>query len=315
MRAQHYRCEPTVVEPLPARRPIHPFVPAEKKPMRASARCAVAALALAASACAKEPTGASTKASRPSAPSLVADLHATTIACGATLLTDLKLEADLTCSGDAIIVGADDIVVNLNGHTVAGSGAGIGITVRGRKNVSISNGYVRRFLTGMMIASSTDIVIKHNELTETREAIFLAGSSGNVIKNNVAWGNQLRGIMLRPTGAGALSTENDVIENVLIDNPSGILVFGQPGNRFTANKITGSSVGAIDLTGGGASGNDFRGNRFADGAVGIKFGPGWTGNTFLGNTLAGNVCGTEGSSAGNTLKGNNYLGNVTDVCP
>ena len=48
---------------------------------------------------------------------------------------------------------------------------------------------------------------------------------------------------------------------------------------------------------------------------GIKFGPGWSGNDFFGNTLAGNVCGTQGSTTGNTLQGNNFRANVGDSCP
>jgi nitrous oxidase accessory protein NosD len=242
-------------------------------------------------------------------------VKATTVVCGSTLLTDLKLESDLACPGDAIIVGADDITLNLNGHTISGTGAGIGITVRSRQRVTVRNGQVRGFVTGIMVASSIDVVISHNELTETREAIFFAGTTASVIKNNVAWANQLRGIMIRPTGAGALSTDNRVVENVLVDNPSGILLFGQPGNTFIANHISGSSVAALDLTGGGAAGNVFHGNRLSESAAGIKFGPGWSGNEFFGNTLAENVCGTQGSTSGNTLQGNNFKSNGADSCP
>ena len=283
--------------------------------MRPITGCAVAAFALVATACANDPTATSSRLASSAGPVAVADVHATTIACGATLLTDLKLEHDLTCPGDAIIVGADAIRVDLNGHTVAGSGVGVGITVRTREGVTVSGGVVRGFVTGIFVASSTGIVIAHNALTENREAIFLNGSSGNVVKNNAAWANQLRGIMLRPTGSGTLSTDNHIVENVLTDNPSGVLLFGQPGNTFTANTISGSSLAAFDLTGGGASGNVVRGNRLVDGAAGVKFGPGWTDNTFIGNTIARNVCGTQGTTTGNTLQGNNFKENTTDSCP
>lgn len=288
---------------------------AERKQMRPITGCAVAAFALVATACANDPTGTSSRLVRSAGPAAIADVHATTIACGATLLTDLKLEHDLTCASDAIIVGADDVRVDLNGHTVAGAGAGVGITVRARQGVTVRGGFVRGFVTGIFVASSTGIVIAHNALTENREAIFLNGSSGNVVKNNVAWANQLRGIMLRPTGSGTVSTDNHIVENVLTDNPSGVLLFGQPGNTFTANTISGSSLAAFDLTGGGASGNVVRGNRLLDGAAGVKFGPGWTDNSFLGNTIAGNVCGTQGATTGNTLQGNNFKENTTDACP
>ena len=112
----------------------------------------------------------------------------TTAACGATILEDLRLEEDLTCSGDGLFVGADGITINLNGHVITGAGTavGIGITVRGRQNVTIYGGTIQGFITGIMVATSTGVVIKDNGFTQTREAVFLAGSSGNVIKNIAA---------------------------------------------------------------------------------------------------------------------------------
>ena len=274
--------------------------------MRLTTIWAAASVAMLSTACTSDPTGAPPRAAPPVGAPERSDVKATIIACGATLLTDLRLESDLACPGDAIFVGADDISIDLNGHTISGAGAGVGITVRSRQHVTIRGGLVRGFATGIFVTSSTDIVISHNALTQNREAIFLAGSSSNMIKNNIAWENQLRGVMIRPTGSGALSTDNFVVENVLVDNPSGILLFGQPGNTLTANRISGSSVAALDLTGGGASGNVVRGNRLSEGAAGIKFGPGWIGNDFFGNTIAGNACGTLGNSTGNTLQGNNF---------
>jgi len=276
---------------------------------------AAASLVMLSTACANDPTATPPRAAASVGAAERSDIKATSIACGATLLTDLRLESDLACPGDAIIVGADDITIDVNGHTISGAGTGVGITVRSHQGVRIRGGLVRGFASGIFVATSTDIVISHNALTQNREAIFFAGTTASVIRNNVAWENQLRGIMLRPTGAGALSTDNFVVENVLVDNPSGILLFGQPGNTFTANRISGSSVAAIDLTGGGASGNVVRGNRLSESAAGIKFGPSWVGNDFVGNTIAENVCGTQGSTTGNTLQGNNFKGNGTDACP
>ena len=36
--------------------------------------------------------------------------------CGATIVEDLRLDHDLVCAGDGLIVGADDITIDLNGH-------------------------------------------------------------------------------------------------------------------------------------------------------------------------------------------------------
>jgi parallel beta-helix repeat protein len=237
------------------------------------------------------------------------------IACGDQVTTDLTVQNDLTCAGDALFVMADGISINLNGHTIAGDGTGIGITLRGRTDVTIKGGTVRNFITGIFVNTSTGVVIKDNGFTQNREGVFFAGSSGNVVKANVAWQNTQRGFMVRPAGTVVVSTDNDFVGNVLTDNPSGILVFGQPGNTFKGNTISGSTVGAFDLTGGGATGNLFKENLLTGSAAGIKFGPGYTGNSFIGNSLVSNTCALQGTSAGNTFQGNVFSGNGSNSCP
>jgi len=239
----------------------------------------------------------------------------TEAACGATIVTNLRLEADLTCIADGLIVGADGIMINLNGHTIAGAGVGLGINVRSHQDIVIRGGTIRGFLTGIMVATSTGVVIKDNGFTQNREAVFLAGAVGNMIKHNNAWQNTLRGIMIRPTGSGVLSTDNIVMDNTLTNNPSGILLFGQPGNTLKANTISRSTVAGIDLTGGGASANVIKDNLLTNNAAGVKFGTGWTGNEFIANTFQSNTCGVQGGSTGNTFKENVFTTNSTDWCP
>jgi len=120
--------------------------------------------------------------------------------------------------------------------------------------------------------------------------------------------------MIRPSGSGALSTDNDIKDNILTDNASGILVFGQPGNSFKSNTITGSRTAALDLL-VGASGNEFKDNLLASSAVAIRFSTGWSGNVFKDNTIQQNTCGTQGPGTANTFIGNTFTGNVTDICP
>jgi parallel beta-helix repeat protein len=252
---------------------------------------------------------------RPTAESFeLSSLPAVSVDCGFSVVTDLKLGNDLSCPGDGLIVNADGITIDLNGHTILGSGAGIGITVRARHDVDIHGGTIIGFVTGIFVANSSTVVIRENGFTQNREAIFLNGSSDNVVKENEAWQNQLRGIMLRPTNSGVISTRNQVVENVLRENPSGILVFGQPGNTLKENWITASSFAAIDLTGGGATGNMIKENMLTTSAVGIFFGPGWTGNAVVENQLVQNTCAMQGAIVGNAIAENEFIGNGADFC-
>ncbi|MGH7612575.1 MAG: right-handed parallel beta-helix repeat-containing protein [Gemmatimonadales bacterium] len=240
----------------------------------------------------------------------------TSAACGDVIVSDLRLENDLSCPGDALTVAGSAIKINLNGHTIAGAGGGMGIRVNTSQDVAIFGGTVRGFLRGIYVVGSTGIVIKDNLFTQNGTGVLLEASSGNTIKSNEARQNSARAFMIRPNLARTVvSTNNDVVENLLIDNPTGIFIISQPGNTLKSNIISGSSVAAIDLPAPGASGNLIKDNLLTAGGAGIRFAAGWTGNTILGNTISANVCGIQGPSAGNTLQGNTLTGNTTDFCP
>ena len=46
----------------------------------------------------------------------------TDAACGEVVEGLVELNSDLDCSGDGLIVGADEMTVRLNGHTIMGPG-------------------------------------------------------------------------------------------------------------------------------------------------------------------------------------------------
>jgi len=151
-------------------------------------------------------------------------------------------------------------------------------------------------------------------LTQNREAIFFNGTTASAVKGNVIWANQQRGVMLRPTAGGLVSTDNQVSGNLIMDNPTGILVFGQPGNTLKDNTITGSSLAGIDFLDAGSTGNVVKENQLSSNAAAIRLSAGWTGNTFAENWIQLNTCGFKGSTTGNSLLENVFAGNATNFC-
>ena len=159
--------------------------------------------------------------------------------CGATILDDLKLDQNLACTGDGLIVGVDGIKIDLNGHTISGSGSGAGIAVTGRTDISFTGGTIMNFAVAVRVNASTDVVIKHNEFVANPEGIDLqAGSIGNTIKDNAFRDSITRGIMLRSN-----SSDNDVKNNTFIGNRVGVLVFGGVDNNDT-RQLFHSDIGA-----------------------------------------------------------------------
>ena len=246
------------------------------------------------------------------APATASDL------CGTTILANLTLDHDLNCSGNGLIVGADGITINLNGHTIVGPGSGVGISVSNRTGVVIVGGTVKNFLAGVQLVNSTAIVVKENRFTGNQDAVFLVGSSGSTIKENTAWQNSRVGVMLRPSGIRN-STQNLVAENTLTDNTNGIILVETPtGNVLRENMISGSTNAGINVN-GGVSGNVIQENAFIGNAAGIRLNLGATGllptgNSFIENTIAMNTCGVTGPAGDNTFKENVLEGNGADVC-
>ena len=232
---------------------------------------------------------------------------------GATIVDDVRLHDDLVCTGDGLIVGADGIRINLNGHTIAGSGTGIGIAVIGRTDISIVGGTISNFAVAVRVMTSTDVVIKHNEFVGNPEGIDLhAGSVGNTVKGNSFRDSAIRAIMVRPT-----SRDNDITNNIFTGNRIGILVFGGVDNTLKGNVVTGSSLAGIRFN-VIATGNLLKHNTVISNAVGIEFivtpTGSATGNDLKGNVIATNGCGVKGPTAGNSFKHNSFEGNVADTC-
>lgn len=244
---------------------------------------------------------------------LVAPSAAANDQCGATIIANLELDHDLTCPGDGLIVGTDGITIDLNGHTIAGSGNGVGISVNGRSNVSILGGTLRNFEAGVRITDSTSIVVKQNQFLENRDGVDLQrGSRRNTIKENEFWDNRARGIMLRGGSA-----DNVIKENTFTGNRVGILVFGGVDSTVQENIVSASGLAGIRLIIG--TGNLIVENTVVSNPAGIDFVVTVTGtavgNTFVENTIAMNTCGLTGPFAGNTFTENLFQGNGADTCP
>jgi parallel beta-helix repeat protein len=233
--------------------------------------------------------------------------------CGATILEDVKLHHDLVCAGVGLIVGADGISINLNGHTIAGSGTDVGITVTGRTDVSIRGGTIRGFAAGVRVNASSDLVIMHNEFIENGEGIDLqSGSVANTIKQNVFRDHTTRAVMLRTDSA-----DNDIKHNTFTGNRVGILVFGGVDNILKHNIVSDSILAGIRLN-VIATGNLIKDNLVVSNVAGIEFlvtqTGSATGNDLVRNTIELNDCGLKGPTAGNNLKKNSFDANGADTC-
>lgn len=81
--------------------------------------------------------------------------------CGQTITVDTKLANDLIdCPENGIVIGAEGITLDLNGHTVDGDGARDGDDYgvdnsAGHDGVTVQNGSVREFIEGVLLVGAS----------------------------------------------------------------------------------------------------------------------------------------------------------------
>ena len=84
-----------------------------------------------------------------------------------------------------IVVQRDNIVIDGNGYTLQGDGAGKGFDLSYRKNVTVKNAHIRSFTYGVDLEHSTDNKIVGNWITRCVYGIMSQYSPRNTIINNI----------------------------------------------------------------------------------------------------------------------------------
>jgi parallel beta-helix repeat protein len=181
------------------------------------------------------------------------------VSCGATITQDTKLDSDLIdCPGDGIVIGAPNITLRLNGHTIDGKydqrlgftgGAGVangdghdGVTVMGP-------GTIGEFLSGIRLINASDNVVHGLEASANRDGIFLDGdtATGNEIAGNTLTGNFSAGILVTDAYAANVSAGyNTLRKNTASKNGYGILIGGYgDGNEISHNTLFENGKGIL----------------------------------------------------------------------
>ncbi|MFD4637862.1 right-handed parallel beta-helix repeat-containing protein [Lentzea sp. NPDC058436] len=79
---------------------------------------------------------------------VVVDVAVPSAECGETITQNVRLRKDLHCAGPGLIIGANDVVVDLGGHTLSGNGTDSGVSAPDRINATVRNGTIRAFNVG-----------------------------------------------------------------------------------------------------------------------------------------------------------------------
>jgi parallel beta-helix repeat protein len=191
------------------------------------------------------------------------------VKCGDTITTDLELTHDLIdCPGNGIVIGADNIELDLNGHTIDGDGAlgcadfyacdyGVDNTA-GHHGVTIEDGSIREFATAIFVLGATDNRLR--ALSSSQNVLggmLLIGTTGSRIERNSISANGLT-----TDQAGLIvfdSSDIRIARNSVFDNGDiGMFLIGVGSSRVERNRAWGNPETGIVLEG---SGNELSRNR------------------------------------------------------
>jgi Right handed beta helix region len=111
------------------------------------------------------------------------------VRCGQVVRSDFTLRRDLlNCGGDGLVVGADNITLNLNGHELRGKGllSTAGVRIDGFEGVVVRGGVIRQFGRGLWVIAAPDTTLRGNTVRRSvEEGIFADKSSfGALVARN-----------------------------------------------------------------------------------------------------------------------------------
>jgi len=200
-------------------------------------------------------------------------------------------------------IQCDNIVVDGAGFTLKGVGVNAGVTLSGRKNVTIKNLDIRNYVMSVWLQQSTNNTISDNRMLTFFNVILDSSSNNQITANN---------IISQDTGYGygvqvnSGSFNNTIIGNSFTDTGIGVRIEGGDYNLISENSFIrgGTSV----LVRGHY--NIISKNNMVDGRGGISVtGPG-SYNTIFGNNITGkSKCGIKIYHGSSNTVYENYVAN------
>jgi hypothetical protein len=160
--------------------------------------------------------------------------------CSMKIETNFKLETNLNCYNDGLIVSGSGVTIELNGKTITGPGKTLedsGIVILGNNITVKGPGTITNFQSGVNVINSNTIDINSLILQNNQFGIFSIDNSYiEINENNVNFNN---------IGISSYSNNNLVLKNNLItDNQlSGITLVNTNQSVMEGNNVKGSGIG------------------------------------------------------------------------
>ena len=162
-------------------------------------------------------------------------------ACGQVVSGNVTLSSNLDCSGDGLIVGNDNTVINMNGYTISGPGRGsskVGIMIPASSHVEVKGpGAIQDYQAGVLATGSNDVKVSRLIFSGNQIAVFMTGTRNTMLQELIADKNTIAVAAHSATGA-------DIESNVMDGNAlAGVTFVNSRDSTIAGNNIQGSNDG------------------------------------------------------------------------
>ncbi|WP_418791687.1 right-handed parallel beta-helix repeat-containing protein [Phosphitispora sp. TUW77] len=140
-----------------------------------------------------------------------------------------------------IIIMANEITLEGNGHTVSGDGNSAGIQVSMHGYITVRNVQMENHRYGILMNYAYDSIVENNVVSNTDYGFYLFESRRNTVSENQSYDNTY-GVSLVE-----LSDDNQIIGNEIYSNDYGVDLPGSFENIVTENTIRDNAVSGLSI--------------------------------------------------------------------
>jgi hypothetical protein len=160
------------------------------------------------------------------------------VKCGDVITRDTKLRNDLVgCPGSGLVIGADDVTLDLNGHTISGDSdfsdsEEAGVQVRGFDEAVVKNGTIENFpqvVNAGDFGAVSDMVIRDIDGDGIFGLVFAVGDRNRIVHSSFTGGGD--------GGVSVTGNENVIAHNSIVGDWEIPVALHGDGNRVVHNFI------------------------------------------------------------------------------
>lgn len=199
------------------------------------------------------------------------------VRCGATITTNTTLHHDLIdCANQGLVVGADNLTLDLNGHKIdgddllvkdcpAGTACDVGILNEGHRRLRIKGGSITDFGVGVLLNGTEDNSLRHLSIDNNYfDGVLVLTSTRLKIDRNSITRN---GLEPHFAGMAMFGLSDAVVTNNHLDDNGDQGMFATNSsnrNRVVGNHFSGDTESGLAIDG---TGNEVSSNRIVGGGI------------------------------------------------